>query len=269
MQSPPRILTIAGSDSSGGAGIQADVKTITMLGGYAMTAITAVTAQNSLGVTGVETFRTGFVAEQIQACTEDIGIDAIKIGMLANEAIVDEVSKTLHAFTLNTDVALVIDPVMVATSGHRLIDAAAIMAMRTRLLPIASLVTPNLPELELLWRQKISGVEQMTEAAVALAIELKSPVLAKGGHLKGDVVDILVDTNGEIVRFANSRIDSHHTHGTGCTLSSAIATFLGHGETLEEAVRLARQFVQSAIENAPGFGQGNGPLGHQAVGKLY
>lgn len=262
---PPRILTIAGSDSSGGAGIQADIKTITMLGGYAMSAITSVTAQNTTGVTGVENFAKGFVAKQIEACTADIGVDAIKIGMLASEAIVREVGDSLHALNLDTRVPLVIDPVMVATSGHRLIDEGAVEALRHGLLRKASLVTPNLPELELLSNRKIGGVEEMAKAAIALATELQVPVLAKGGHLQGDVVDILVDAAGELHRFADPRIESDHTHGTGCTLSSAIATLIGRGESMEESVRIARRFVRTAIKNAPGFGAGNGPLGHQAV----
>lgn len=268
MAKPPRVLVIAGSDSSGGAGIQADIKTITMLSGYAMTAITAVTAQNSVGVRGVETFPSGFVASQIEACAEDIGIDAIKIGMLSSESIVSEVAETLHAFNLDKDVPLVIDPVMVATSGHRLIDEAAVQALRTRLLPGASLITPNLPELELLWGRKLDGADQMAEAAIGLAFELQSPVLAKGGHLEGDIVDVLVNASGELARFAGPRILSDHTHGTGCTLSSAIAILLGRGQTLEDAVSQARQFVRQAIELAPGYGQGHGPLGHQAVREI-
>lgn len=265
---PPRILTIAGSDSSGGAGVQADIKTITMLGGYAMSAITAATAQNTTGVTGIEGFPEGFVAKQIEACAKDIGVDAIKIGMLANEGIVREVGEALHALNLDADVPLVIDPVMVATSGHRLIDESAVEVLRHGLLRDASLVTPNLPELELLWGRRISGVEDMAEAAIGLACELQSPVLAKGGHLEGDVVDILVNASGELCRFIDTRIETSHTHGTGCTLSSAIATLLGRGETLDEAVRIGREFVRSAIKNAPGYGAGNGPLGHQAVGRV-
>ncbi|KEO88686.1 phosphomethylpyrimidine kinase [Erythrobacter longus] len=265
LPAPPRILTIAGSDSSGGAGIQADIKTITMLGGYAMSAITSVTAQNTCSVTAVESFPQGFVAKQIEACAKDIGVDAIKIGMLASEAIVREVGDSLHALKLDTGVPLVIDPVMVATSGHRLIDESAVEALRGGLLRKASLVTPNLAELELLSGRKIGGVDEMCEAAIALAAELQTLVLAKGGHLEGDVVDILVDAAGELRRFADPRIESDHTHGTGCTLSSAIATLIGRGESMEEAVTIARQFVRSAIMNAPGFGAGNGPLGHQAV----
>ncbi|MEP0390992.1 bifunctional hydroxymethylpyrimidine kinase/phosphomethylpyrimidine kinase [Erythrobacter sp.] len=268
MRPPPRILTIAGSDSSGGAGIQADIKTIAMLGGYAMSAITAVTAQNTKGVLGVDSFSNGFVAKQIEACAEDIGVDAIKIGMLASGEIVREVGETLHALNLDSDVPLVVDPVMVATSGHRLIDESAVEALRHGLLCDASLVTPNLPELELLSGHKIAGAKDMAEAAISLASELQSPVLAKGGHLDGDVVDILVNKGGELCRFAGTRIETNHTHGTGCTLSSAIATLLGRGETLEEAVRIGREFVRSAIKNAPGYGAGNGPLGHQAVRSL-
>ncbi|WP_284126566.1 bifunctional hydroxymethylpyrimidine kinase/phosphomethylpyrimidine kinase [Parerythrobacter aestuarii] len=245
---PPRILAIAGSDSSGGAGIQADIKTITMLGGYAMTAITAVTAQNTLGVAAVETLAPDLVAAQIDACVDDIGVDAIKIGMLGNADIAEVVADRLE----DLGCPIVFDPVMVATSGAVLADAATI-EMFEWLMEIATLTTPNLPELAAL-----GGHEAMERRGIAY--------LAKGGHGDGSrIVDTLFDPANRHASFDDARIDTRHTHGTGCTLSSAIATLLGHGQSLEHAVRLGRRFVREAIANAPGYGKGSGPLGHQAV----
>ena len=248
MSKPPRILTIAGSDSSGGAGIQADIKTITMLGGYAMTAITAVTAQNTLGVQAVEVLSPDMVAAQIDSCIGDIDVDAVKIGMLGSAEIADVVAGRLAGLC----VPIVFDPVMVATSGAALADAAT-MAAFARLIEIATLVTPNLPELAAL-----GGEAVLCGSARA--------VLIKGGHGHGDVlIDRLVTSAGEQASWQDSRIDTRHTHGTGCTLAAAIATGLGQGMALEAAVAKARQFVRAALEAAPGIGGGNGPLGHQAV----
>ena len=264
MKPPPRILSIAGSDSSGGAGIQADVKTITMLGGYAMTAITAVTAQNTLGVDGIETFAAEFVLAQVESCLSDIGADAVKIGMLGSPAIARGLACRLETVVG----AIVFDPVMIASSGAELADAATIQAFAA-LMDIATLVTPNLPELAALTGMPLSSVDEIGEAAAALAARHDVSVLAKGGHGDGArVVDILVAPAGEAMLFDDARLPGGHTHGTGCTLSSAIATLLGHGQALPHAVRLGRQFVRAAIENAPGFGAGNGPLGHQAVRAL-
>lgn len=262
---PPRILSIAGSDSSGGAGIQADIKTISMLGGYAMTAITAATAQNSVGVQAIVPMSGAFVAKQIESCISDIGVDAIKIGMLHDVEIVGHVAEALEM--LDPKLPIVLDPVMIATSGDALIAPDTVALMRDRLFPRATLITPNLPELEHLAERNLRTNELMSEAAVALARKHGCHVLAKGGHTDdARVIDVLVGPGEErAVSFNHARIDTRHTHGTGCTLSSAIATLLGHGQPLEHAVRLARQFVYRAIENAPGFGQGNGPLGHQAV----
>jgi len=282
-RTPPRILAIAGSDSSGGAGIQADIKTITMLSGYAMTAITAVTAQNTIGVQGITPIDGGFVFEQIASCIEDIGADAIKIGMLANEDIVRNVAAALVAAPeINARSAaghaaknappetgrfpIVLDPVMIATSGDTLVDQASILAMRSRLFPLATLLTPNLPELELLAGRQLRTLELMQDAAGELAREIGCHVLAKGGHTGDErVIDVLVDPEGAPTIFEHPRLDTPHTHGSGCTLSSAIATLLGYDLPLEDAVRIARKFVFSAMENAPGFGIGNGPMGHQAV----
>lgn len=262
---PPRILAIAGSDSSGGAGIQADIKTISMLGGYAMTAITAATAQNSVGVQAITPLSGAFVETQIRSCVDDIGVDAVKIGMLHDADIIAHTAKALAG----VDAPIVLDPVMIATSGAALIDKTAIAAMRDRLFPLATLLTPNLPELELLTNTQPRTAEAMGEAAMTLAEEFDYHVLAKGGHTQDKrIFDVLVGPESRAVSFDHARIDTKHTHGTGCTLSSAIATLIGHGQPLEHAVRLGRKFVVAAIEAAPGFGAGNGPLGHQAVRSL-
>lgn len=259
------MLSIAGSDSSGGAGIQADIKTITMLGGYAMTAITAVTAQNSVGVQAIAPMDGPIVAEQIAACVDDIGVDAVKIGMLHDVMIVSHVADALEQ--LDREVPVVLDPVMIATSGATLIAPDTIQLIRDRLFPRATLITPNLPELEHLAGRNLRTLDLMQEAAHAMAQEHGCYVLAKGGHTDdARVIDTLLGPgDARAVSFNHPRIETRHTHGTGCTLSSAIATLLGHGQPLEHAVRLARNFVFRAIENAPGYGEGNGPLGHQAV----
>ena len=262
---PPRILSIAGSDSSGGAGVQADIKTITMLGGYAMTAITAITAQNTVGVQGIVALAPQIEAQQITSCISDIGVDAIKIGMLHDAAIIAAVAEALEG----AEAPVVLDPVMIATSGAALIDPQAVAAMRDGLFPLASLITPNLPELSALVGRPLATTQDMIDAAEELSQATGVAVLAKGGHSAGDrIIDVLLAPGARAVAFDHARIDTVHTHGTGCTLSSAIATLLGHGQPLEHAVRLGRQFVIRAIEAAPGFGAGGGPLGHQAVRSL-
>jgi hydroxymethylpyrimidine/phosphomethylpyrimidine kinase len=258
------VLAIAGSDSSGGAGIQADIKTIAMLGGYAMTAVTAVTAQNSTGVQAIAPLSPEMVAAQVTSCLSDIGADAIKIGMVHDAAIVGAVAGVLG--NLPPGARVVVDPVMIATSGAALIDPAAVEAMKARLFPLATLITPNLPELEHLSGRTLPEQDMVVDAAQALAARFGCAVLAKGGHAEGDrVTDLLVFPDGDLAQFGDPRIATCHTHGTGCTLSSAIATLLGHGQPLPHAVRLARQFVRRAILAAPGFGVGAGPLGHHAV----
>jgi hydroxymethylpyrimidine/phosphomethylpyrimidine kinase len=245
---PPRILTIAGSDSGGGAGIQADIKTITMLGGYAMSAICALTAQDTTGVHGVLPVDPAMVAAQIDACLNDIGVDAVKIGMLGSPAIAAVVADRVERLA----VPVVFDPVMIATSGAALADAATIAAFE-RLMRAATLTTPNVPELAAL-----GGDEAMRARGVAY--------IAKGGDADGEeVVDRLVVPGRPERVWAAPRIVTRHTHGTGCTLSSAIATLLARGLALEDAVDGARRFVRAALEAAPGFGAGHGPLGHQAV----
>ena len=249
MAHPPRILTIAGSDSSGGAGIQADIKTITMLGGYAMTAVTAVTAQDTTGVHAVAVLSPELVAAQIDACIGDIGVDAVKIGMLGSAAIADIVAERLAGLT----VPIVFDPVMVATSGAALADAETTAAFE-RLIALATLVTPNLPELAAL-----GGEARLAGRARA--------VLVKGGHGAGEMlIDRLIGAGGEVARWQNARIDTRHTHGTGCTLAAAIATGLGEGMALSDAIARARGYVRGAIAAAPGFGKGHGPLGHGRQG---
>jgi len=248
MNQAPRILSIAGSDSSGGAGIQADVKTITLLGGYAMTAITAITAQNSLGVSAVETLSAAMVAAQIDACLGDIGVDAVKIGMLGSAEIAHAVADRLAGLK----VPIVFDPVMVSTAGSVLADEATVAAFE-RLMDIACLTTPNVDELAAL-----GGDEALAAKGIAY--------IAKGGDAPGDtVVDRLVIPGQEPQVWTASRIDTRHTHGTGCTLSSAVATFLGQGAPLAEAIEDARDFVRAALLAAPGFGEGHGPMGHHAV----
>lgn len=247
-----RILSIAGSDSGGGAGIQADIKTVTMLGGHAMTAITAITAQNTLGVEAVMPVPTAMVLAQIDACVADIGIDAVKIGMIGSAETAHAVADRLEPLR----VPIVFDPVMVATSGSILADPETIAAF-ARLLRIATLATPNTPELAALGGE--AGV-------LAHGCRL----LAKGGHVEGAiVVDRLIGREGEIARWSAARIDTTSTHGTGCTLASAIATLLAQGRTLPNAVEGARTFVRLALRDAPGpeggLGGGHGPMGQQAV----
>ena len=248
MTTPPRVLVIAGSDSSGGAGIQADIKTITMLGGYAMTAITAITAQNTQGVDAVEVLSPAMVVAQIEACARDIGVNAVKIGMLGSAEIAHAVADLLEG----VNVPVVFDPVMVATSGSALADPDTVAAFE-RLMALATLTTPNVPELAVL-----GGDEAMAARGIAY--------LAKGGDAEGDELeDRLVIPGQDRLIWRGARIHTRHTHGTGCTLASAIATHLGAGKSLVEAVTAARAFVRAALEAAPGFGEGHGPLGHQAV----
>lgn len=259
---PARILAIAGSDSSGGAGIQADIKTITVLGGYAMTAITAITAQNTEGVQGVAAIAPEMVARQIASCIEDIGVDAVKIGMLASPEVIAAVAHALEGLAA----PVVLDPVMIATSGAVLAGPEAVAALRDMIFPRVALITPNLPELAHLAGHPLPTHEAMVKAGEELARRTGAAVLAKGGHAEGATITDVLIVPGEPPRaFDHARIDTVHTHGTGCTLSSAIATLLGQGESLAEAVARARRFVFAAIEAAPGFGAGSGPLGHQAV----
>ena len=248
MQHPARILIIAGSDSSGGAGIQADIKTVTMLGGYAMTAVTAITAQNTLGVSAAHPIPTEVVLAQIDACLSDIGADAVKIGMIGSAETATAVANRLAEL----DIPIIFDPVMVATSGALLADAATRTAFE-QLLAIASIVTPNLPELEAL-----GGREAILDYGCHLVI--------KGGHGDGEILrDELWSPAGLIHWLEGKRIDTDDTHGTGCTLASVLACRLGQGFSAKDAFNDAVRFVRLAILEAPGFGAGHGPLGHHAV----
>jgi hydroxymethylpyrimidine/phosphomethylpyrimidine kinase len=254
---PARILVIAGSDSGGGAGIQADIKTITCLGGYAMTAITAVTVQNTLGVTAIHAVPPAIVAAQIRACIDDIGVDAVKIGMLGGHETIFAVADALAGVT----VPIVLDPVMVAKGGATLIDEDAIEALRTRMLPLAGVVTPNTPELAELTGTEVEDAADALLAAQELLNAGPRAVLAKGGHLPGDTLTDWLVTRGGHTAFTSPRVASRHTHGTGCTLASALACGLGQGLALEAAVIRARAFVAQGIAQAPGLGGGHGPLG--------
>lgn len=253
------VLTIAGSDSGGGAGIQADLKTITLLGSYGASVITALTAQNTLGVTGIHPVPAAFVAEQIDAVLADIPVDIVKTGMLFSAEIIRTVAERLLFFRQKM---LIVDPVMIAKGGADLIDHEAVAVMKEQLLPMTYLLTPNIPEAEALSGIRIATVEGMQEAAQLLHELGARNILIKGGHSCGEEsVDLLYDGRS-FTRFAAPRIDSVNTHGTGCTLSSAIATFLAQGKPLPEAVRKAKAFITMAIRLAEPLGNGHGPVNH-------
>ncbi len=253
-----RVLIIAGSDSGGGAGIQADIKTVTALGGYAATAITAVTVQNTLGVTGVHPIPLEVVEAQARAVLSDIGADAIKTGMLGDAATVGLVARLLD----EAEVSAVVDPVMVAKGGASLLAAEAVAAVREQLIPRAALLTPNAPEAEALTGLAVATTDDLRRAGEALLAAGAGAVLMKGGHVPGErVVDVLMTPAGETA-FEGERIDSRHTHGTGCTLASACAAGLAQGLPLVEAVARAWDYVHEAVLRAPGLGAGHGPLDH-------
>ncbi len=255
-----RVLTIGGSDSSGGAGIQADIKTISAFGAYAATALTAVTAQSTTGVDGVHHVPATFVVAQIRAVVDDIGVDAVKTGMLGRADIVEAVAVEISS--LPDSVPIVVDPVMVSTSGAKLLNENALRAFKKDVLPSAYVLTPNVPEAETLTGRSIGSLRDMELAAEQLLSLGAAAVLLKGGHLPGDDVrDVLATTRG-IEVFSNPRLESQQTHGTGCTLASALAACLSQGKPLEDAVAAAREFVHEAIKLAPGFGKGHGPLNH-------
>ena len=252
-------LTIAGSDSGAGAGIQADLKTFGAHGVYGTTALTAVTAQNTLGVTAVFPLPTGIVTAQIEAVVSDIGADAVKTGMLATAAIVDAVAAAIESLSLPN---LVVDPVMVAKGGDRLLQEEAVAAIQAELLPRAIVVTPNRAEAELLAGMVIRTVADAREAAKRLRDLGCAAVIVKGGHLdEHEAVDVLYDGN-EFVELRAARVATRHTHGTGCTFASAIAANLALGYDLREAARRAKEYVTEAIRTAPGIGSGHGPLNH-------
>ncbi len=256
---PGRLLIVAGSDSGGGAGIQADIKTATALGGYAMTAVAALTAQNTLGVHGVLPVPPEFLRLQIDCVLDDLGADAFKTGMLGSAALIEVVADRLGR---HRNVPLVLDPVMVAKGGHRLLAGDAVASLKRTLLPLATLLTPNLPEAEALCGMRIETLDDMLRAADALLTLGVPAVLLKGGHLPGEQVTDLLATIETCERFTSPRIDTRHTHGTGCTLASAVATGLAQGMELRSAVVRARDYVRAAIAAAPGYGAGAGPLNH-------
>lgn len=255
----PRALTIAGSDSGGGAGIQADLKTFAAFGVYGTSAITALTAQNTQGVMGIHTVPAEFVTLQIEAVVTDIGCDAVKTGMLATSAIVEVVVAAIESLELPN---LVVDPVMVAKSGDRLLDEDAVHAVRTHLLRVARVVTPNVPEAEVLSGVTIRSRADMLEAARRIARLGAGAVVMKGGHLPDPAMYDLLYEGGEAIEFESPRVPGRHTHGTGCTFASAVAAGLAHGLTLADAVREARDYVAGAIRVGISVGQGHGPLDH-------
>jgi len=247
----PRVLAIAGSDSCGGAGIQADIKTATALGAYAMTAITAITAQDTTGVHAVQLIPPELVRAQIVACLDDIGADAIKIGMLGSGEIVSAVADALRDRARN--IPIVLDPVLVSTSGTPLLDGNGIRLLCEQLVPLVTLVTPNIPELAVL------SSNGRADALLALGARA---VLVKGGHADGEIVTDVLHRRGAVSRIERPRIGTRHTHGTGCTYAMAIAVELAKGGSLDKAVFRARNYVQAAIASAPDFGRGHGPLNH-------
>lgn len=251
-------LSIAGSDCSGGAGIQADLKTMTMNGVFAMSAITALTAQNTTGVRAIHEVGPEFLRQQLDAVFEDIRPDAVKLGMLSSPVLIEVVAERLRFYRAEN---IVVDPVMVATSGAQLISAAAVETMKKELLPLATVLTPNIPEAEILSGQKISEEADMTDAARRISERYGCAVLCKGGHSVNDANDLLY-TGGRAKWFYGRRIENPNTHGTGCTLSSAIAANLAKGCTLEEAVRKAKNYISAALSDMLDLGRGSGPMNH-------
>ncbi|WP_455716831.1 bifunctional hydroxymethylpyrimidine kinase/phosphomethylpyrimidine kinase [Anaerosporobacter sp.] len=253
-----KALTIAGSDSSGGAGIQADIKTMTVHGVYAMSAITALTAQNTMGVTGIMEVSPEFLEEQLDCIFTDIEPDAVKIGMVSSGRLICSIANKLKQYNAKN---VVVDPVMVATSGSRLISEEAISVLKERLFPLACLLTPNIPEAEVIASMKIEKKEDMVKASEIIYSQYGCPVLCKGGHF-GDDADDLLYIEGEIHWLTGARFDNPNTHGTGCTLSSAIAANLAKGYSMVEAVQLAKTYVAKAIAHNMKLGKGRGPLNH-------
>ncbi len=251
-------LSIAGSDSCGGAGIQADLKTITLNGVYAMSAVTALTAQNTTGVRAIYEVSPEFLRHQINAVFEDIRPDAVKIGMVSSAELIDTITDCLIKHEAKN---IVVDPVMVATSGARLISEDAIAVLKEKLLPLATVITPNIPEAEVLADMKISNTDQMIHVAELINKKYDVAVLVKGGHSISDASDILC-SNGQFTVFEGKRIDNPNTHGTGCTLSSAIAANLAKGYELTEAIQRAKDYISGALGAMLDLGQGSGPLNH-------
>ncbi|MBO7337801.1 MAG: bifunctional hydroxymethylpyrimidine kinase/phosphomethylpyrimidine kinase [Paludibacteraceae bacterium] len=257
-----KTLTIAGSDPSGGAGIQADIKTMSALGCYAASAIPAVVDENTCGVTGVMPVPPAFVKGQIKSVMDDIEPDAIKIGMVYSQELVEVIAETLSAYSVRN---IVVDPVMVATSGDALSNGLIAQALMNTLMPLGRIITPNIPEAETLLGEAI-GADDMEDAARRLSDKVKTSVLLKAGHIEADTLtDILYNAeSGKVIRLSSPKVDTVNTHGTGCTLSSAIASFLAHGESLDEAVGKAKEYISSAIREGANYkiGHGHGPVHH-------
>lgn len=253
-----KILTIAGSDCSGGAGIQADIKTITAHKMYAMSVITALTAQNTTGVFDLIEMKPEFVANQIDCIFNDIRPDAVKIGMVSNPEIISVIAQKLKEYDVKK---IVVDPVMVATSGSVLLCDEAIHALISKLLPLADVITPNIPEAQKLCGFSIKNEKDMIKAGAVISQKIKVPVLVKGGHLVNDAIDLLYEDNN-YYWFKAERIDNNNTHGTGCTLSSAIACNLGSGKLLNESIKNAKKYLTGALQSQLNLGKGSGPLNH-------
>lgn len=252
-------LTIAGSDSSGGAGIQADIKTMTANGVYAMSAITALTAQNTTGVTSIMEATPQFLAEELDCIFTDIYPDAIKTGMVASTALIEVIADKLTAYEAKN---IVVDPVMVATSGARLISEDAISTLKSKLLPLAKVITPNIPEAEVLSEMQIKSEADMEKAAEIICDRLGCSVLLKGGHQLNDANDLLWQKDEQVTWFMGKRIDNPNTHGTGCTLSSAIASNLAKGYDLKTSVKYAKNYISGALAAGLNLGKGSGPMNH-------
>ena len=259
MKPKSKILIIAGSDSSGGAGIQADIKTVTALGSYAMTAITAVTSQNTTGVKSIESIAPEEISKQIEFTSKDIKPDAIKIGMLHSVEVINAVLKSLNKINVKK---IILDPVMVAKGGTKLIDNRSIKILKSKLIKKVSLITPNIPEAEILTKTKILYLEDMISAARILMDLGAKNVLIKGGHINSKIMQDIFLNNKEISIFKNKKIYTKNTHGTGCTLSSAIATYYSCGKTIKKSCEQGIKYVNSAIKSNPNYGKGHGPINH-------
>lgn len=264
MSQLPRVLIIAGSDSGGGAGIQADLKTLSAFGVYGMTAITAITVQNTLGVTDVHGIPPETVAAQIRACLDDIGADAVKLGMLHSVPLIEAVADALSGYG---SIPMIADPVMVAKGGAALLQSDAVDALGQCLLKSAAIITPNTEEAAVLLGEAVDRPEAVAPAAHRLAQRFNTAVLLKGGHLAGrGVTNLLAHPDGSEEVFVSPRLETRHTHGTGCTLASAITAGIASGAPLSQAVQVASHYVHTAIAHAPGFGQGHGPVNHMLEG---
>ena len=259
MKPNSKILIIAGSDSSGGAGIQADIKTVTALGSYAMTAITAITSQNTTGVKSIEPITSKEISKQIEFTSKDIKPDAIKIGMLHSVSVINAVLNSLNKINVKK---IILDPVMVAKGGTKLIDNHSIKILKSKLIKKVSLITPNIPEAEILTKTRIFTVDDMIKAARILVNLGAKNVLIKGGHLKSRIMKDIFFNKNEVSTFKNKKIYTKNTHGTGCTLSSAIATYYSCGKTLKKSCELAIKYVNHSISSGLRYGKGHGPINH-------